>query len=76
MQLALIVTLAFVAGVLSASLVALACTRHHRDKVHRELEFHRERVRTLEHLLLYHGGPSGAHIMPPVITVPPAGHGW
>jgi hypothetical protein len=72
MQLTLIVALAFVTGVLSASLVALACTRHHRDKVRRERESHQERVRALEYLLLYHGGPSGAR----VITVPPAGRGW
>jgi hypothetical protein len=76
MELVLIVTLAFTTGVLSAWLAALTWTRHYRDKLRRELETQKERMHTLEYMLLYRGGPNGLPMVPPVIPVPPPGRRW
>ena len=66
MELALIVTLAFTTGALSATLAALAWTRQYRDKLRQDLLTHQERMRVLEWVVLHRGG----------LPAPPPGRGW
>lgn len=65
MELVMIAALAFLAGGLTATLVATWWARHRYDEVRRELTTQRDRVHTLECALLYRGAPMSVPAPPP-----------
>ncbi|WP_410674612.1 hypothetical protein [Amycolatopsis sp. cmx-4-68] len=65
MEIALTAAFAFLSGTLTAALAATWLTRHRHDDVRRELAAQRERVHTLECLLLYRGAPMSLPAPPP-----------